>query len=173
MARVAYRLKQAWRQLWIAPHAIDMQLVADVLPDAALALYKRMSRSDQAHTCCVLAALRRSQHVSTDLAQAALLHDVGKAGARLSLPFRTMVVILRWLSPGTLRKLGEFETPAWRRPFYIQRHHAAIGAGLCAAAGCSPRVVQLVMSHDLSTGQGVAMIEDVELAALHAADNTC
>ncbi|MHB1354777.1 MAG: hypothetical protein ACYCZF_02240 [Anaerolineae bacterium] len=173
MPRVAYRFRQAWRQLWIAPCAIDVQLVADVLPKAALLLFGRMSRGDQAHACCVLATLRRSQHVSTDLAQAALLHDVGKVGARLSLPYRTLIVMLRWLAPGVLCKLGEVATPSWRRPLYIQRQHAAIGARMCASVGCSPRVVHLVANHDLSTRRGTAMIMDVELAALYAADDTC
>jgi hypothetical protein len=173
MPRVTYRLKQGWRHLWITPDAIDLQIVAEVLPKTAFPLFKRLSRGDQAHACCVLAELRRSGTCSNDLAQAALLHDVGKARAGLSLPYRTLIVILRWLAPDTLHRLSESETQAWRRPLYIQREHAAIGARLCAAACCSPRVVQLVASHDLPSGQGVVMIEDVELAALCAADNAC
>ena len=173
MARVVYRLKQAWHHLFIAPRAIDLQMVAEVLPEAAVTLFCRMTRGDQAHACCVLAKLRRSGPISADLAQAALLHDVGKAGARLSLLYRTMIVILRGLAPGALRKLGQVGNPAWRKPFYIQRQHAAIGAYLCESAGCSPWVVQLVMNHDLSTSEGAAMMRDVELAALCAADNIC
>lgn len=173
MARVAYRLKQVWHHLYIAPRAIDLQMVKEALPEAAIPLFCRMPRGDQAHACCVLVALRRSGPISADLAQAALLHDVGKAGARLSLPYRTIIVILRWLAPGALRKLGLVGNPAWRRPFFIQRQHAAIGAHLCESAGCSPRVVQLVRYHDLSTSRGTDMMQDEELLALCAADNIC
>jgi putative nucleotidyltransferase with HDIG domain len=173
MARLTYRLKQAWRHLRIAPHAIDRPMVAEVLPAAALGLFNRMSQGDQAHACCVLAALRRAGPVSSDLAQAALLHDVGKAGAGLSLAYRTLIVILRRLALAALHKLGEVGSPTWRRPFYLQRHHATIGARMCESVGCSPRVVQLVAAHDLSSGQGAAMITDVELAALCTADDSC
>lgn len=173
MTRVAYRLKQGWQHLCISHDAIDLEVVKGVLPGAAILLFGRMSRGDQAHACCVLATLRQSGPISPDLAQAALLHDVGKAGAGLSLPYRTIIVILRWLAPDALDKLSQVASPAWRRPFYIQRQHAAVGARLCESAGCSPRVVQLVWHHDLPASQGVAMMQDVELAALCAADNTC
>ena len=173
MTRVAYRLKQAWHHLYIGPNSIDLQVVKEVLPEAAIPLFSRMSKGDQVHACRVLATLRRSGPISPELSQAALLHDVGKAGAGLSLPYRTIIVILRWLAPDALDKLSQVASPAWRRPFYIQRQHAAVGARLCESAGCSPRVVQLVWHHDLPASQGVAMMQDVELAALCAADNTC
>jgi hypothetical protein len=171
--RVAYRFKQAWHHLFPSPYACDLQIVKDVLPEPAVALFHRMSQGDQAHACSVLAVLRRSGPISTDLAQAALLHDVGKVEARLSLAYRTIIVILRSIAPSILHQLGQKDNPPWHRPFYIQLHHAAIGAGLCEAIGCAPRVVQLVMNHDLPRDEAAAMIRDVELAGLRAADNTC
>jgi hypothetical protein len=173
MVRVGYRLRQAWHHLYVAPQTINPQIIRNTLPERVIPLFYQMSTGDQAHACSVLAVLLRTNTLSPELAQAALLHDVGKTGAKLSLSYRTIIVILRSLAPGILSQLGQVDAPCWRKPFYVQLHHASIGARLCETVGCAPRVVQLVLNHDLPTDLRADMIQDVELAELWAADSIC
>ena len=59
--------------------AIDWALVHSVLPEPACSLFAELSPGDQLHSLCVLHMLRQNERtVTTDLAQAALLHDIGK-----------------------------------------------------------------------------------------------
>ena len=92
--------------------------------------------------------LRGEGHGDGALAQAALLHDVGKAGAGLTLVHRSLAVILERLAPGLLRRLARPAAGGWRYPFYAHLYHAEIGARRAEAAGCDPLVVALIRHHD-------------------------
>jgi hypothetical protein len=76
------------------------------------------------------------------------------------------VVLMRALSPGLLERIGEDRPGSWRRPFFVQQHHAAIGAELARQAGCSTRTVELISRHEELPDQA----QDPLLAALQAAD---
>lgn len=112
------------------------------------ALFARMTRADQRHSVAVLHALLTEQRGDAVDWQAALLHDVGKAEARLKLWQRALWVVLRAVSPHLLERLAADRPGSWRYPLYLYRVHAARGAELVRAAGGSPLLVELIRLHD-------------------------
>jgi hypothetical protein len=167
-----HRIRQfAWRLAATRPP--EDVLAQQLLPDAALALFKRMSAGDQQHSVQVLLALRKSGAWGSEVEQAALLHDVAKSQARLTLTHRVAVVLLGTLAPRLLERLAAPDAPPWRYPFYVHVRHAEIGAALCAQAGCSPVTVALVRAHQ-DYGTDVLPPElHAALAALRQADEHC
>ncbi len=128
-----------------------------------------MSRYDQQHALNVCIALEQRGHIERDLLAAALLHDVGKSvtpEARVRLWHRVAVVLVQLVSPGLLGRLAKDEQGSWRRPFYVQLHHAAIGAEAARLAGCSATTVGLIIRHEDASDQ----TSDPLLVALQAAD---
>jgi len=139
------------------------------LPPAAVTLFRTMPSYDRRHSLDVAWALQQRGHTESDFLAAALLHDVGKTARqarRLRLWHRVAVVLIRALDPGLLERIGQDRPGAWRQPFYVQRHHAEIGAEMARRAGCSPRTVEMIGRHE-AWGQ----IDDPVLQALQAADN--
>ena len=137
-----YRLWQGFTprlNLW--PGRIDSGR-AQVLP-AAWSLFESLNRADQVHALCVLRHVEHAPDVSAALAQAALLHDAGKADAGLSLFWRTIGVLLDLDGACRLSQSALLEYPLYR-----QLCHAEYGAELCSRAGCAPEVVALVRWHD-------------------------
>jgi hypothetical protein len=81
---------------------------------------------------------------------------------------RVATVLVRAAWPGLLERIGGDSRPgSWRYPFYVQRHHATIGALLAEQAGCSPLTVDLIRRHE----DAAAVAGDPLLAALQEADN--
>lgn len=158
-----YRVGQTWHALTPRPlDASDMVLLHGLLAPAGQVLFATMSRADQRHSVTVCRRLRATGCDDTDLLVAALLHDCGKGGGRVRLWVRPPFVLLRSFAPGILLWLARAPRPWWRRPFFNAWHHAEIGAGLAAAAGLDPRVVQFIRTHHLPGGPA---------AALHAVDD--
>jgi hypothetical protein len=111
-------------------------------------LFSQLSRGEQAHSLQVLRALRQQGHTRPELLQAALLHDVGKVRAPLSLAGRVLVVLAGRFMPGLAARWGRAPAPrGWPRPFVTAARHPEWGAELCAAAGADPLVVSLVRWH--------------------------
>jgi putative nucleotidyltransferase with HDIG domain len=136
---------------WVRSVDVDEGAIRRYLPSAAVSLFQTMPRYDQQHALDVLGTLQEMGHEDRDLLAAALLHDVGKtAGQRgaLQLWHRPAVVLMRALWPGLLDHLGQDCEGNWRRPFFVQKHHAEIGAELARRAGCSPRTVELIHFHE-------------------------
>ena len=164
-----YRVRQFAQaaSAWARPE--DEQLVRTYLPAAAVRLFAAMPRYDRQHALRVVRSLQQQGQTDPDLLAAALLHDVGKSqhpAGSLRLGHRVAAVLLRALTPGLLERWGQEEGEGWRRLFYIQRHHAALGAALAQAAGCSSRTVDLIRRHE----EPLPPESDPLLAALQAAD---
>jgi putative nucleotidyltransferase with HDIG domain len=133
-------------------------------------LFQAMPRYDQQHALKVVDTLARQGHSERDLLAAALLHDVGKSvtpGTRLRLWHRVTVVLIHVSWPSLLERLARDEPGSWRWPFYVQLHHAGIGAEAARRAGCSATTVDLIHGHEQAQDQTRYPL----LAALQAADS--
>jgi hypothetical protein len=118
-----------------------------------------------------LDVLREEGHTEPELMAAALLHDAGKTAHQrgpLQLWHRVVVVLLRALAPGTLERIARDEPGGWRQPFFVQQHHADIGADLARQAGCSRATAKLICGHEGPPGE----MDDPLLAALKTADGS-
>lgn len=148
--RVRYRLWQVWAGWRDRVTAADREEVRRWLPPAAYALWLRQSPRDQAHALRVLRLLRT---VSEDpvLLRAALLHDVGKAQARLRVWHRALWVLLERFPPLRRRLVA---ARGWRRPFWVLAEHPRLGAEWAEAAGCAREVCWLIAHHQDETPTG-------------------
>jgi len=167
-----YRVRQFLRAAVtrVRPAAVDEDLLNQVLPPQAVDLFLAMPGYDRQHAMAVFQALRAAGHDEPDLLAAALLHDVGKSGsrvARIRIWHRVATVLLRAFWPGAVERIGRDRPGSWRRPFFVQHHHAALGAELARQACCSPWTVELIRRHEDACRAG----DEPLLAALQTADS--
>ncbi len=109
-----------------------------------LALFDAMHVADRRHGLDVVATLRSEGQLDEELLLAGLLHDAGKGDTGL------------W--PRVAYSLGqEYGSWVWRvagtLPGFLPalarlQHHPEVSARLAAAAGCSPRTVELIRYQD-------------------------
>jgi putative nucleotidyltransferase with HDIG domain len=170
--RAIYRVQQFLRAAaaWSRPAALDEDLLRRVLPAPAVVLFLSMPGYDRQHAMAVFEALRAAGHDDPDLLAAALLHDLGKSGsgiARIRIWHRVATVLLRAFWPGAVERIAQGHKGSWRRAFFVQQHHAALGAQLAREACCSPGTVDLIRRHEDACPAG----DDTLLAALQAADS--
>ncbi len=144
---------------------MDRALAEEWLPDEPLVLFLSQSEADQRHAISVARLLLRTGYVSRDLIAAALLHDVGKRGARFTPWHRTAIVLLEAIAPALLRWIGRWGRHSLLAPFAVHQAHAALGASLAIRAGVSDRTAQLIREHHRD-GQ-----DDEELQMLRWADD--
>jgi putative nucleotidyltransferase with HDIG domain len=144
-----HRVGQFWRHASARVSEPEREAAAQVLGPALWPLFARLPVNDQRHGLDVLETVRRLDgEPARLLQQAALLHDVGKAGADFSVLDRSLTVFLRAASPTLLRLLLR------ARPGFARRHdvyidHARIGAERLRAAG-SPELATVVAEHHAS-----------------------
>lgn len=178
-ARWRYRIWQFFMRLGAYLTPEDTRSARGVLHAAAWELFVAMPRGDRWHALCVYRRLCKRGGISRDLAQAALLHDVGKASARLTLVHRALIVLLGRMAPDALERLSAAGECGWRHPFHVHRHHDELGAALCEGAGCSARTVHLVRHHERAAhcpdeaASTMPSTQDEELDALREADDLC
>ncbi len=105
--RPLYRARQFWQGLTAAPLSAEArQLVERILSPAEQQGFDRLAPVDQWHSYQVLRLLQRHGHDEPALLKAALLHDIGKTRAPLSLLDRTVAVLGRLLIPGRAAAFG-------------------------------------------------------------------
>ena len=158
--RVAYRVRQFVRALAGPRTAPQLGDFVVLLTPEQTALFAGMAVTDQRHCLAVAATLVAGGHGEADLLRAALVHDAGKALARIRLWQRVLYVLLNWLAPGLVHRLGSASARGSLYGLYVLAHHAELAAGLVAQAGFSEAVAALVR------GEGDARLQ----AALHSAD---
>jgi len=167
-----YRVRQfLWAAgAWVRAEEVEAAVLDRYLPPPAVELFQAMPRYDQRHALTVFRALQKQGRTEPELLAAALLHDVGKGvpqGRGLRLWHRVAAVLLHAVWPGSLEQLAQDKPGSWRQPFFVQQHHAVLGAELAQQVGCSPITVDLVRRHeDLPEPT-----DNPLLAALQAADS--
>jgi putative nucleotidyltransferase with HDIG domain len=169
---VIYRVRQfiGAATAWGRSETANELLAEQYLNFEAFRLFESMPRYDRKHASNVLRTLLERGYTDRDLLAASLLHDVGKTASQrggLRLWHRVAVVMMRAARPSLVERVGQDRPGSWRYPFFVQQHHATIGAELARQACCSQRVVALIQHHE---EVGAAM-DDPMLAALQSADN--
>jgi len=168
----AYRARQFFQAVgsWFQPANKGEELAQRYLPAEALSLYRAMGRYDRRHGSRVARSLLDRGQNHPDLLAAALLHDVAKTvtqAGRLRLWHRVAVVLMRAVQPDLVARLGRDDDKSWRRAFFVQQHHAELGAELARQVGCNAKTVALIRCHE----DPMYPEDDTLLAALKAADN--
>jgi hypothetical protein len=164
-ARLAYRSRQFRRALMPKAPVADASLEPFLSPEQ-IKLFRQMHPSEQVHAFYVLEQLRFIGYTDPDLMTAALLHDVGKVRAPLSLLDRVLVVLGKHFFPAVAKRWGDGEPRGLRRPFVTAYQHPAWSADLASAAGVSSRTCDLIRQH-----QSHPASEDRLLAALQSVDD--
>lgn len=126
----------------------DQAVLEAYLGPAERELFLRQRVADQRHSIDLGERLRRDGHDDPELLRAALLHDIGKALGVLPVPCRVVYSFCAAYLPSAARWLGEDGRSGWRRPFYLARHHAVLGAEAARQVGSNPRVVGLIAGHE-------------------------
>ncbi len=177
--RVVYRVRQfvAALNVW---GFVEEAALRSYLSRAQITLFRTMPATEQRHALTVLRTLERKGYSEPPLAQAALLHDVGKVvtpptgserSQSITVWHRVAGVLLRAVQPALLDRIALNEPGSWRFPFYVLVHHAERSAEMCAAAGSDPLAVALIRWHHASPEHsGLDSHAQALLAALQSAD---
>jgi len=122
----------------------EVEALSAYLTPAQVRLFSTMQSADQRHSLEVFGRLLREGHRDPDLLQAALLHDVGKARARLRVWHRVLVDLGQTFWPSAPRWLAAHGPAALRWPLEVGLRHPELGAEDARSAGCSDRAVALI-----------------------------
>ena len=161
--RPGHRVRQFFKA-FRRPDAVALRAAAaEHLSARQLALFEGLPLYDQQHALEVLERLQQHGHFEAELAQAALLHDVGKAFVRTRLWHRVAYVLARWAAPQALERRGSGLLTAYAR-------HAEIGAELAQEAGTAPAAVALIREHHRQVKDAPPTPFEAMLAALQRAD---
>ncbi len=166
----SYRVRQFLLAATAQLAPSDLEAVRAVLPPKAANLFEAMPRHDQRHSLALVAALRAQGYTDLALLQAALLHDVAKAGV-VRLGHRIAIVLLNALAPGVVARLGRNDPRSWRFPFFVSVHHPELGAERAAQAGVDPLAVELIRLHQTHASSFRPGFPAEFLSALQAVDD--
>lgn len=148
------RLRQGIRALLAFSQPVDSALAAEYLSPALITCFEQMRRSEQLHSLNVLRDTLAQGSTPSDLAIAALLHDVGKSRYPFPTWQKTLVVLVKTFTPRLFQHLSQGdEKNFWQRPFVLSEHHPAWSAQIIAAARAPERAVWLVEHHADSLSQ--------------------
>jgi len=137
----AAKVRRTWSYARARVAPSERNELASWLTPAQLALFDRMQVADRRHGLDVVAALRQTGSKDADLLMAGLLHDCGK---------RPRVRLAHRVAWSLGQRYGEWiwrvaaHMPTFRYGLDRLRTHAERSAELAAAAGCSPRTVELI-----------------------------
>lgn len=158
---ILYRLRQFVRAA--RPQSPpDLGALGGLLTAQQRALFDAMAPVDQRHCLAVARALAAEGYSQPDMLRAALIHDAGKATARIALWERVAHVLLSRFAPSAAGRVGSPQAGGFGHGLFVLAHHAALSAGLAEQAGFPPATIGLLR------GEGDADLLD----ALRRADDT-
>ncbi|MBC7871546.1 MAG: HD domain-containing protein [Chitinophagaceae bacterium] len=152
-----YRVRQGLRALLAFTRRVDHTLAAAHLNPPQMMLFRQMRRSEQLHSLNVLRDVLTLQSSAgdaisamnfSDIAVAALLHDVGKTCYPLAIWQKTLVVLVRAFAHPLYNRWSKGD-PAniWQRAFVVAEQHPEWGAALVSSTGLSDRALWLIAHH--------------------------
>lgn len=146
---VLQRIEQGLRALFAFAQTVDYPLAEPFLNEKEMALFRRLSKSEQLHSLNVLRdVLAQDAQTPQDLAVAALLHDAGKARWKLGVAQKTLSVLVEKFFPKLNKRLSREEgLNFWTAPFVVRRHHPKWSGEFLQEIGSSEIAVWLVQHH--------------------------
>jgi hypothetical protein len=169
--RVTYRARQFWANLSAAPATEDLEQARSILTTEQYELFQQLQPAEQTHAFQVYQKLINQGITETQLLQAALLHDVGKARAPLASWERVAIVLARAAFPQKVLDWGQGKAAGWRRPFAVAVQHPQWGAEMALSAGTEPLTVELIRRHQEPLNGEPQTESDQLLQILQAADD--
>jgi hypothetical protein len=136
----AGKLRQARRHVAARVEPAERSALATWLAPEQLSLFDSMHVADRRHGLDVVAWLRAEGEDDPEVLLAGLLHDAGKGGVGLV----PRVIHALGLAYGTWIGAALGWLPRMRADLVTLSAHAAVSATLAAAAGCTPRTVELI-----------------------------
>ena len=142
-----HRLAQFWRHTSARVSTQEVHAVTEVLGAQLSHFFLDLPVNDQRHGLDVLKTISRSAVAPPLLLQqAALLHDMGKVGAHLSIIERSLTVLLRAISPKALRG-WLWVMPRFAARYAIYADHARIGAERLSGCGATDLAAVVAEHH--------------------------
>lgn len=141
-----HRVGQFWRHASARVTASEAAAATQILGPALAPLFLQLPANDQRHGLDVLQTVRSvDPQAGRLLQQAALLHDIGKAGTGFSVLDRSLTVFLQAVSPGILQRFVGAR-PGFKRRYQAYMDHARVGAERVRTAG-SPELAAIIAEH--------------------------
>lgn len=169
---VVYRLQQGLRALFAFSQDVDWVLVERSLSPSLLALFRQMDRGEQVHSLAVLRDVLAQGDTPTDLAVAALLHDVGKSRYPINVWQKTWAVIVRAIAPSRYEQWSKGSPlNLWQRPFVVYEQHSLWSAELLRTAGASEAACWLAAHHAVRDAAVPTSTQSEWLKRLQQADD--
>ena len=142
-----HRVAQFWRHSSARVTAAELNAVRELLGPGLATFFSELPVNDQRHGLDVLDSVRgMDSQPPVILQQAALLHDIGKVGARLSVVERSLTVLLTSIAPRLL-DLAIRARPAFALRYATYANHARIGADRLRAAGAAELAAVVAEHH--------------------------
>ena len=146
-AAALHRVGQFWRHSSARVSPAEISRVQTILGPGLVGFFLELPVNDQRHGLDVLATIERTlADPAPILQQAALLHDMGKAGAGLTVLERGLTVFLGALSARLLEVALRLR-PGLARRHAIYREHARIGSERLGAAGAGELAAVIAEHH--------------------------
>jgi hypothetical protein len=141
-----HRVGQFWRHSSARVSTAELDRARAILGTRLTQFFLELPVNDQRHGLDVLKTLEGNlPDPSPVLRQAALLHDLGKAGASLTVLQRSLTVFLAALSPRLLQAALRL-WPGLARRYGIYADHARIGAERLRAVGAT-ELADIIADH--------------------------
>ena len=142
------RIRQGIRAIVSPALHIDYEMASRFLSPQQMSLFRRMQRSEQLHSLSVLRSVLAQGETSSDLAVAALLHDIGKVTYPMRIWQKTLVVLVRRMLPDMHQRWSKGNIQnRFKQASIVAVHHPQWSAQIMKTNGASDATVWLIEHH--------------------------